>query len=244
MKIILLTQNDPFYLPESIEDLLVKIRNYKNIEVVSIMITKASPFGRNENFISKVKRTYRIFGLRFFLFYSFKFFVRKYILRKNVIKTAVKYNHPIWKLDNDINAPSNIYKLKQLSPDLVIIIAGNQIIKKKVLEIPKYGVINAHSSLLPDYKGLMPTFWVLRNNESKTGDTLFKLCEGIDDGPIINCKEIPIEPQMSQADLIKKTKIIANDLILESLELLKSPEHFKNNVGGHYYKFPTCIDVK
>ena len=77
-----------------------------------------------------------------------------------------------------------------MNADLILIIAGNQIIKKKVLDSTKYGVFNVHSSLLPNYKGLMPTFWVLKNNETKTGVTLYQLTEGIDDGPIIAKKSI------------------------------------------------------
>ena len=79
-----------------------------------------------------------------------------------------------------------------MNADLILIIAGNQIIKQEVLDSTKYGVFNIHSSLLPNYKGLMPTFWVLKNNEQKTGVTLYQLTEGIDNGPIISSKDFII----------------------------------------------------
>lgn len=243
MKIVLLTQEDPFYLPESIEEFINKVRASKKHEILEAIISSASPFGKKEGFRQKVKKTYNVFGFRFFLYYSIKYIYRKFILGKSVTKTVVKKKLSIWRLNDSINSKTNVEKLKKLKPDILIIIAGNQIIKRQILEIPKYGAINAHSSLLPYYKGLMPTFWVLKNNEKETGVTVYKLTEGIDDGPIINQKKINIKPAMTQADLVIKCKNIANELIIEALDLLIHPEKFIENKGGSYYKFPTRKDV-
>jgi methionyl-tRNA formyltransferase len=90
----------------------------------------------------------------------------------------------------------------------------------------------------------MPTFWVLKNNEKETGVTVFKLTEGIDDGPIINSRKIEIDSTTTQSELVKKCKYLANELIIEALELVKTPEKFKKNEGGSYYKFPTRKDVR
>ncbi len=243
MNIVLLTQNDPFYLSDSIEDLIKKINNNGKHKICNAIVTSASPFGKKKGFVRKIFKTFKIFGFRFFLYYSYQYIFRKYILRKSVIKILNKSEIPVWMLNSSINLKCNVKILKELKPDLVVIIAGNQIIKNNILEIPKYGVINAHSSLLPDYKGLMPTFWVLKNKEVETGVTIFKLTEGIDNGPIINRKKIKIYKEFSQSDLIKKSKIIANELIIEALELVKYPERFINNTGGSYYNFPTKKDV-
>ena len=125
-----------------------------------------------------------------------------------------------------------------------MIIAGNQIIKKSILRSTKYGVFNVHSSLLPDYKGLMPTFWVLKNREAKTGVTLYQLTEGIDDGPIIARKEFDLTPQITQSKLIKELKILANDLVVEKIDMIKNMDNYKKSVGGTYFKFPSRADVK
>ena len=134
--------------------------------------------------------------------------------------------------------------IQSLNADLILIIAGNQIIKQEVLDSTKYGVFNIHSSLLPNYKGLMPTFWVLRNDEPKTGVTLYQLTEGIDDGPIIANKEYYISCETSQSKLIKDLKILANDLVIESIDLVEDPENYKESKEGTYFKFPTKEDVK
>lgn len=139
----------------------------------------------------------------------------------------------------------NLETLKNLAPDIVVIIAGNQIIKKQALELPKYGFINAHSSFLPNYKGLMPSFWVLRNKELETGVSVFFLREGIDDGPIIIQEKILIDEKMTQSNLIIHSKMLANKLIVKALDLIEDGEVTPlENMHGSYFKFPTREDVK
>ena len=242
MKVILLTQEDPFYLSKSINDFINLIVKNNQHELVSVIVSKASPFGKNQSFLRKVLSTYNIFGFTFFTFYSFKYLFSK--LFKATVSKVVENNHiPLWNLNNNINCEENILKIKKMKPDVIVIIAGNQIIKKEILQIPKFGVINAHSSLLPNYKGLMPTFWVLKNNEKYTGVTLYKLTEGIDDGPIISSQLIEITSEMSQSDLIVLCKDVANKLIVESLPLLSTSTSYEKNHGGSYYSFPKRNDV-
>ena len=168
MRIILFTQEDPFYLEESTEDLIKKINIDGKHSIIQAIITPPSPFGRKETFKQKAMKTYKIFGLSFFIFYSFRFFLRKIIMSKSVEKILKKYNVPTKTITDSINSRKNVDLIKSLNADLILIIAGNQIIKQEVLDSTKYGVFNIHSSLLPNYKGLMPTFWVLRNDEPKT----------------------------------------------------------------------------
>jgi methionyl-tRNA formyltransferase len=244
MRIILFTQEDPFYLVESTQDLIEKINTNGNHSIIQAIITPPSPFGRRETFRQKAIKTYSIFGFRFFVFYSFKFFIRKIILRKSVEKCLKKYNVPTTTITDSINSRKNVHLIQNLKADLILIIAGNQIIKQEVLDSTKYGVFNIHSSLLPNYKGLMPTFWVLKNNEKRTGVTLYQLTEGIDNGPIISSKDFVIPKNMPQSELIKILKILANDLVIDGIELIKSKENYKECVGGSYFKFPTNEDVK
>lgn len=244
MRIILFTQEDPFYLVESTEDLIKKVNSDGHHTIVQAIITPPSPFGRKESFRQKALKTYRIFGFNFFFYYSFRFFLRKIVLRKSVEKVLIRHKVPVISITDTINSIKNVELIQGLRADLILIIAGNQIIKKRVLESTKYGVFNIHSSLLPNYKGLMPTFWVLKNRETKTGVTLYKLTEGIDDGPIIACKEYEITKKITQSKLIKDLKILANDLLIESIDLIKDRNNYKESKGGTYFKFPSREDVK
>jgi len=244
MNIILLTQDDPFYLAESTKDLIEKIDKTDEHRIIHVIITKPSVFGRQESVINKIFKTWSIFGACFFLHYSYKYFVRRVLLRKSVFSVVNKSGIPVRILESSINSSDNVDFLLSLSPDVILIIAGNQIIKKQVLDIPKFGVVNAHSSLLPLYKGLMPSFWVMKNEESQTGVTLYKLTEGIDNGPIISQRRFDISEKMSQADIIVQSKILANDLIVETLCDLENTKIHMVNDGGSYFKFPTKDDVR
>ena len=86
MRIILFTQEDPFYLVESTKDLIQKINQQGRHSLVQAIITPPSPFGRKETFIQKAMKTYHIFGLKFFVYYSFKLIVNKVLLGKSVKK--------------------------------------------------------------------------------------------------------------------------------------------------------------
>jgi len=244
MRIILFTQEDPFYLVESTEDLIQKISKQGKHTLVQAIITPPSPFGRKETFKQKAMKTYRIFGLKFFMYYSLKLIIHKIVLGKSVERVLKKNSIPVISITDTINSKKNVSLIQSLNADLILIIAGNQIIRKRVLDSTKYGVFNVHSSLLPNYKGLMPTFWVLRNDEPKTGVTLYQLTEGIDDGPIIANKEYNITSETTQSKLIKDLKILANDLVIESIDLLEDPKNYKESKDGSYFKFPTKEDVK
>lgn len=245
MKIVLLTQNDPFYMPEAIAGFVNKVNGEGSHQIVKAIITEPSPFGKRESTTDKMKRTYRVFGLSFFMTYAIKYVVRKFLLRKSVFRVLEEKNVSTWHLTTSINKKENIEKLKALDPDIIVIIAGNQIIKQRVLDVPTHGVINAHSSMLPEYKGLMPTFWVLKNDEKKTGVTVFFLREGIDDGPIINQEEIPIKENTTQKDLIIRCKEVANELLVEAINQIEDDRlDLKINEGGSYFSFPKAEDVK
>jgi methionyl-tRNA formyltransferase len=244
MNIILLTQNDPFYLSEAIENFLHKINKNENHKIIKAIVSDPSPFGKNSSFLKKTIRLFKIFGFKFFFHYSLKY-IFNFFFKKNVLKTLKRNGVSTWHLKKSINSLESENIIRDLKPDIIIIIAGNLIIKKNILEIPKFGIINAHSSLLPKYRGLMPTFWVLRNNEKETGVTVYKLTEGIDDGPIINYSKIKLDNKITHSELIIKSKEIANELLIESLMLIKLGKFKQMNTKKFkYYGVPSFEDTK
>lgn len=243
MRLVLFTQNDPFFLPDSIGDLLKRLQAKPYHTVVTAIVSVGGPDGKKAGFFKRIHKTYNVFGTAFLLFYSARYLLNRIILRKSVVRVLEKNRIPVWRLVSSINSVDSANRLKELNPDLIVIIAGDQVFKKAVLDIPRYGAINAHSSLLPAYKGLMPAFWVLKNNEKQTGVTVYKLTEGIDDGPIIVDRKFDIDPGLSHSDLVKKCKLVANELILEALDLIDKPDLFRQNKGPDYHKFPVRADV-
>jgi len=245
MKITILTQDDPFYLAENIDYLLRNIPHHS--KVVSAVVFDVSPFGKKETFFEKIKRTIRIFGLSFFVNYGVKFVKNKLSYRKSVKKVLTKNNVSLLKIDKSINHPESLKKIHSFKPDLLISIAGNQIFKQPLIEMAPKGCLNLHTALLPKYRGLMPTFWVLKNNEKETGVSVFFVDKGIDSGPILVQKILSIEDNMTQAQLIKKSKKLGMDAIIEAIDLIHNgtyklidnPDEQKT-----YYSFPTRLDVE
>ena len=151
----------------------------------------------------------------------------------------------IIKLNKSINHKDSLKLIKSYNPSLLVSILGSEIFKEEIIKLAPFGCINLHSSLLPKYRGLMPTFWVLKNNEKRTGVSVFYVDEGIDSGPIITQKEIKINNQ-THADLIRDTKRVGMELIAKSIDLIhhNKVKLIENpNENSSYYSFPSRKDV-
>ncbi len=243
MRIVILTQDDPFYLGKNIDFLVKNMPKYA--QIVGTVLFEVSPFGKRESFFDKMKKTYDVFGLKFFAYYSFKFIKSKLNAGNSVAKVLGKYGIPLIQIEGNINSKISRAKLTEFRPDLLVSIGGNQIFKKPLLELATYGCVNLHTALLPKYRGLMPSFWVLKNKEEFTGVSVFFVDEGIDSGPILVQKKVKIGNR-SQEELINHTKQIGMESIIECVEMIQK--------GGYqlipnpaeemtYFTFPTRKDV-
>ena len=243
MKIVIITQNEPFYLAKNIDYLLsILPRKYK---VVAAVIASPSPFGKKESFIKKIKRTFDIFGFNFFLFYSIKYILYYFDSTKSVKKVLLKNNVTEIELLKSINHISSIKIIESFKPDLLVSIQGNEIFKTPIIKLAKKGCINLHTALLPKYRGLMPTFWALKNNEKYTGVSVFFVDEGIDSGPIIVQKKIEIKNQ-TQEQLIIQTKKIGMEAIVKAINLINENAFTlieNDDSKKSYFSFPEKSDV-
>ena len=244
MRIIIITQDDPFYLSKSLKK-LINLITEKHV-IVGCVVNSVSPFGKTESFFQKAFRTYKIFGIKFFLYYSIKFILSKLNITNSLNFVLKKNNIQKITLKQSINHEKSINIIKKYSPDLLISILGNQIFKKEIINLASKGCINLHTALLPKYRGLMPTFWVMKNKEKYTGVSVFYVDEGIDTGPIIIQKKLEIGDR-TQAELIKHTKMIGVEAIVEAIEKIDkgNVQTFDNNDEEMtYFSFPTKEDVK
>ncbi len=243
MRIVVITQNEPFYLGKNF-DYLIKILPAHS-KIVGCVLTAVSPFGKKESFFRKAVKTYKIFGINFFMHYSIKYIFSIFDFR-NKMNSVLKYHEiPKITISENINSPSSINIINSYKPDILVSVLGNQIFKKQIINLAPMGCINLHTALLPKYRGLMPTFWVLKNNEKRTGVSVFYVDEGIDSGPIITQKEIKINNQ-THADLIRDTKRVGMELIAKSIDLIhhNKVKLIENpNENSSYYSFPSRKDV-
>jgi methionyl-tRNA formyltransferase len=130
------------------------------------------------------------------------------------------------KHDIDVYQPKRardeefINEIKNLSPDLIIVVAFGQILPKEILEIPRYGCVNVHVSLLPKYRGAAPINWVIINGEEKTGVSTMYMDEGLDTGDIILQHEIDLNNEITAGELHDKIMYIGADLLKDTVEML------------------------
>ena len=124
----------------------------------------------------------------------------------------------------NIQKPENNDELKKIiesiKPEVVITIAYGRIIPHELLEIPKYGWINVHFSLLPRWRGAAPVQWAILNGDKQTGITVFKLDKGMDTGPVYLEQATPINDDENSDGLLKRLSQIGSDLAIKSLELI------------------------
>ncbi|AWK51317.1 methionyl-tRNA formyltransferase [Clostridium beijerinckii] len=135
-----------------------------------------------------------------------------------VKEEALKYGIPIYqpiKIKEDINL---IEKLKELKPDFIIVVAFGQILTKEILDIPKYGCINLHASLLPMYRGAAPLNWVIINGEKVSGNTTMLMDVGLDTGDMILKDEVEITNYMTTGELHDILMVRGADLLVKSIE--------------------------
>lgn len=114
--------------------------------------------------------------------------------------------------------------LKDLHPDLFVVAAYGQILPRSLLEIPRYGAINVHASLLPKYRGAAPIAWVILRGEKVTGVTIMRMDEGMDTGDILSQRELLIEEEETAETLHDRLAFIGAPLLLETVLKIKEGE--------------------
>jgi methionyl-tRNA formyltransferase len=112
--------------------------------------------------------------------------------------------------------------VRGLQPDLIVVVAYGQILPKSILNIPKYGAVNVHASLLPKYRGAAPIAWAVLNGEKVTGVTTMVMDEGMDTGDILLQTEIPIGDEETCETLHDRLAFSGAQLLLETLEKMKT----------------------
>ncbi|MEN6336948.1 MAG: formyltransferase family protein [Phycisphaerales bacterium] len=245
LRVGIITQADPFYLADTL-DYLLGILPKDGIAIVVAVVFPGSPFGRRMGFTDKALATLRTFGPRFFVHYGLRYAYCRMRPAKSVASVLGRRRIPTIADIRNVNAEDSIRRIMSYRPDILVSIGGNQIFKRDLIHAAPQGMLNLHTSLLPQYRGLMPTFWVLKNDEKETGVSVFVVDEGIDSGEILVQRRVPIHGQ-TQARLIRETKRVGMDALVEALLAIKTDTTMRlpnPDASSTYFKFPTREDVK
>ena len=137
-----------------------------------------------------------------------------------VKECAFSYGLPVFQPERIRNEEA-VDKLRSIGADIYIVAAFGQILSEEILNIPKYGCINIHASLLPKYRGAAPIQWCILNGESVTGVTIMQMDKGVDTGDILLQRQCEIAPDETGASLFDKLADLGAATITEALDLIK-----------------------
>lgn len=250
MKTILFTRDDPIYMPRYLEPIFAE----KHESIAEVVLAP-----NQQSLFEEVKQRYAMFGPWAFFRFGLKYGKGKFLdaldsskLPKSpercysVQTLARDYNIPVQKVDN-INSESFLNEIHEKDPDLILSIACEQIMDENLLSIPEKGAVNIHGSLLPEYRGMATSFWVLYHNETKSGVTAHYMTPEVDAGDIIKQYQYEIDQEDTMHDLYLKLIETGGQLAIDVLEDIENGnvETTPNNVeNGNYYSNPTAEDRK
>ena len=165
----------------------------------------------------------------------------------SVADSARRHRIPLERVPK-VNAPAFVASLRERQVELLVSVACPQVCKRELLAVASQGAINIHGALLPDYQGLLPSFWVLANGEAHGGVTVHYMDEQLDHGDIIAQRQVPIEARDTVHSLVKRSKIgIGKHLLVEAIEKIErgEVERRKMDAGkARYFSFPDAEAVK
>lgn len=148
-----------------------------------------------------------------------------------VKELALKYNIDVYQ-PVKAREDSFVEKLKEINPELIVVVAFGQILPKSILDIPKFGCVNVHASLLPKYRGAAPLNWVIINGEEKTGVTTMYMDVGLDTGDMILKSEIPLDDEITAGELHDKMMVQGAEVLKDTIDLIskgKAPREKQND---------------
>src|SRR2546429_4631967 len=140
------------------------------------------------------------------------------IVYSPVKQTALAHNIPVWQ-PGSLKRPENIEGLAAYKADLYIVAAFGQILPQAVLDQPRYGTLNIHASLLPKYRGVSPISEAILQGDSETGVTIMLLDAGVDTGPMLLKRSIPIGEDETTGSLTTKLADLGAQALLETIPL-------------------------
>lgn len=134
---------------------------------------------------------------------------------------ALEYEIPVYQ-PVKARAPEFVALLKEMNPDVIVVAAFGQILPESILEIPRYGCVNIHASLLPKYRGAAPIQYAVINGEKESGITTMMMAAGIDTGDILDQETVVLDEKETGGTLHDKLSGIGSRLILKTLEKLEA----------------------
>lgn len=250
LDVLVVTVNEQYYIPKFLTDVLDSDR----IRVVGI--TTVPPSLGTQHIVAFAYRLFKVFGPRVFTQHAL--FYAKYMLLdafNRALGTGEAYSpktmaerHGIDHLHvTDVNSPEHLAFARSKSPDVIASVAPPQKFESDLLDVPIESTVNIHSSLLPEYRGLSPSFWTLLYDEDQTGITVHYMDENLDTGDVIVQEPLAIRDDDTLHSLNDRVAERGSALLLEAMRQIQdgtvSPTRIDPEQGS-YYSLPSREDVQ
>ena len=145
----------------------------------------------------------------------------KTLLPTPVKEEAMKHDIPVYQ-PLKVRDPEFVETLKELEPDMIVVAAFGQIIPKTILDMPKYGCLNIHASLLPKYRGAAPIQQAVIDGEKESGVTIMQMGTGLDTGDMLLKTVVPLDEKETGGSLFDKLAAVGAELCVETMQMLEN----------------------
>jgi methionyl-tRNA formyltransferase len=244
MNIAILTADEPLYLPSFFSDFLSK----RSSDVRTIYMVPPR-YGKDSG-MKMANRYLKAFGFLNLVRLAWKTLITKLLDklgyrqggRYRSIESAARAHGVRCEMADDVNSIAFLEKLRLEGIDLIVSVSCPQVFKRPLIELPRLGCLNVHGALLPKYRGIAPSFWMMVNGEPNAGVTVFLVNDDIDAGEVVAVRGFPIEPHETLHEFILRSKRIACDVLLEAIALVERgnpPTKPLTKTDGSYFSFPT-----
>lgn len=250
MRIAFLSPEEPLYLPDFYRYVFEHVPAGHELSVILV-----PPVYRNTSRTGLMLRYMKTFGLGEAAALSYRVLSFKARDLMSDGRGPAHYSLPSlfrrygvpYLYESDVNGRRNLHRLRDWRTDVIISVSCPQIFKRGLIELPPRGCLNLHGSLLPDYRGVMPSFWVLANGEEEAGITLFFVNEKIDAGDVLLQRRYAIRADDTLDSLIRRSKRIGAEMVTEAIGMIDSGRYETESLdmtGGRYFGWPTRQDVR
>ena len=162
----------------------------------------------------------------------------KKVIYSPVKECALAHDLPVYQPVRIRKEPEFIQTLRDMQPDVIVVVAFGQILPKEILDIPRLGCVNVHASLLPKFRGAAPIQWSIIDGEEVTGVTTMLMDVGLDTGDMLLKTEIPVDPKETGGSLHDKLAAVGGELLEKTLIGLEAgpivPEKQADSQAGEY----------
>lgn len=250
LDVLIITVSEYYYIPTFLGE-IIDAEEYRIVG-----LTTMPPSLGTQNSVSFAFDLFRRFGPR--VFAQHVAFYTKHLMLDLVArmtkrgpayspKTLAKRHDIAYRHTTDVNTETYREYASSLEPDVIVSVAATQKFEPKLLNVPSRCAINVHSSLLPEYRGVSPSFWVLLNDEEQTGITVHYMTEELDMGDVIRQESLAIRDNDTLHSLNRRVAECGTEVLRGALDEIRTgavtPEQIDPD-EGEYYSLPEREDVQ